>query len=82
MVLDAVVVMVVVIVVVVVDEDTAGYGGYVDEDMVVGQQLINRVRKKCPTSSEASLKKHFCHPVSQLDSFSIASSLATGLALT
>ena len=75
MVLDAVVVMVVVIVVV-VDEDTAGY---VDEDMVVGQQLINRIRKKCPTSS---LKKHFCHRVSQLDSFSIASSLATGLALT
>ena len=78
MVLDAVVVMVVVIVVV-VDEDTAGY---VDEDMVVGKQLINRIRKKCPTSSEASLKKHFCHRVSQLDSFSIASSLATGLALT
>ena len=46
-----------------------------------GQQLINRVRKKCPTSSEASLKKQFCHFVSQLDSFSIAS-LATRLALT
>ena len=48
---------------------------------VVGQQLISRVRKKCPTSSEASLKKHFSHCFSQLDSFSGAS-LATGLALT
>ena len=48
---------------------------------VVGQQLISRVRKKCPTSSEASLKKHFNHCFSQLDSFSGAS-LATGLALT
>ena len=48
---------------------------------VVGQQLISRVRKKCPTSSEASLKKQFIHCFSQLDSFSGAS-LATGLALT
>ena len=48
---------------------------------VVGQQLISRVRKKCPTSSEASLKKQFSHCFSQLDSFSGAS-LATGLALT
>ena len=31
-----------------------------------GQQLISRVRKKCPTSSEGSLKKQFCHCVSQL----------------
>ena len=56
-------------------------GVMVVTEEINGQQLISLFRKKCPTSSEASLKKQFCHFVSQLGSFSIAS-LATGLALT
>merc|ERR1719479_476343 len=59
------------------DEDV---GGVVVAVVIVVQQLISRVKKKCPTSSEASLKKHFCHFVSQVDSF-VITSLATGLAL-
>ena len=56
-------------------------GGVVFAVVIVIQQLISRVKKKCPTSSEASLKKQFIHCFSRLDSFSGAS-LATGLALT